>query len=568
MVWRFEAAVDRASARMLADALSLPRPIAEVLVARGYASVEEADRFLKPRLTELRPPEHLPDIAPAAARIWRAIDAKERVAVFGDYDVDGVTSTALMVQVLRHLGADVVPFLPHRLEEGYGLSSVALQRCLDDHGPTLIITVDCGTGSVAAVQEAQSRGVDVIITDHHQLGEQLPEAVAVVNPQRGADADLKRLAGVGVAFKLCHAILKQGREAKREEASLDLRPLLDLVALGTIADVVPLVGENRILSAHGLSRLRKTTSAGLNELMSVAGIKRDEVHAYHVGFQIGPRLNAAGRLGGAEAALNLLLSLEEQPARELAEFLNAANRERQDAEKEILNAALDDLQARFDPERDFGLVVAGEDWNPGVIGIVASRLVQHFSRPVIVIAKDEDGGRGSCRSIGEFDIVAGLRACAKHLSKFGGHAMAAGLELKPGQLEPFAEAFNRVAAAALGHRDLRPSLRIDGVVSLDEVDAAFFAAQESMRPFGMGNPTPVWAALGVRVVGPPRILKDKHLKLVVSSGAQQFAAMGWDMGGREVPDGPIDIAFQIKENRYGGRVSLDLILQDFRPAEK
>ncbi|MBW7909400.1 MAG: single-stranded-DNA-specific exonuclease RecJ [Kiritimatiellae bacterium] len=567
-LWRFEATENAAAAQELANVLGLPLPIARVLVARGHADLDSADLFLHPRLSRIGAPEELPDMTEAAKRIWDAVDARERVVVFGDYDVDGITSTALMVQVLRKLGADVVPFLPHRIEEGYGLSLEALRRCIEDHNPRLIVTVDCGTGSVAAVEEAAKRGVDVIITDHHQLGDALAPARAVVNPKRGENEDLKQLAGVGVAFKLCHGLVKYGRDQRRA-IDVDLKPFLEWVALGTIADVVPLVGENRILSAHGLQRLRETANVGLNALFEVAKLQKRAIGAYQVGFQIGPRLNAAGRLGGAEAALELLLCSEIGRARVLAETLDQANRERQDAETEIVAAALGELESRFDPARDFGLVVAGEGWSPGVIGIVASRLVQRFHRPVVVISMLENGvGRGSCRSIEGFDIVAGLKACSEHLSKFGGHAMAAGLELKEGHCDAFAEAFNRAAESVLGGQDLRPILRIDGRISLDEVDRAFFEAQERMRPFGMGNPGPIWAASGVRIVNEPRILKEKHLKLVVASGARQFDAMGWGMAERGIPRGPLDIAFRIKEDHFGGQSRLMLEMQDFRSAEK
>lgn len=566
-VWQFIAAQDDEPAELLARELSLPLPIARLLVARGFADLESADRFLNPRLSALGDPFDLPGLNLAADRVWRALDAGERIVVFGDYDVDGITSTALLVQVLRQLGADVQPFLPHRLDEGYGLGLDALNRCIETCHPALIITVDCGTGSVEAVLEAQKRGVDVMVTDHHQPGQHIAPALAVVNPKLGADERLHNLAGVGVAFKVCHGIAKQGRALGRTAAAgLDLKPYLDLVALGTIADIVPLVDENRILARHGLSQINQTLNVGLAALIEVVGI-HDRVDAYEVGFQLGPRLNAAGRLGDAQRALDLLLGRDASKSTELAVELDRSNRERQRIEAQTLKEALEDLGPRFDPDRDRGLVVGRPGWHPGVVGIVASRLLQRFYRPVAVIALSDEGGRGSCRSIEGFDMMAGLNACADDLAKFGGHTMAAGLELKPGRLDSFAAAFNQAAAALLKGRDLRPVQRIDAWIGLDEVDNDLISAMDRMRPFGLGNSTPVWAARSVRVVGVPRVVGQGHLKLLLATGGRQIEAMGWGMAGRLLPSGPMDVAFQVKRDRYRGQERLVLHLQDFRPAE-
>jgi single-stranded-DNA-specific exonuclease len=564
-VWQTVASDDRAAVALAQEA-RIPLAVARLLHARGYRDAEAADRFLNPRLSAIGDPFDLPGMEAAVARIWRAIDALERIAVFGDYDVDGITSAALLTQVLRALGADAVPFLPHRLEEGYGLSPEALERCLESCRPRLLVTVDCGTGSVAAVEEASRRGVDVIVTDHHEPGEQLAPACALVNPKLGADERLHALAGVGVTFKLCHALAKHGRAAGRPLAGLDLKPHLDLVALGTIADIVPLVGENRILARHGLVQMNQTQRPGLEALIDVAGIQ-DEIDAYEVGFRLGPRLNAAGRLGDAQRALELLMGDDATRVRELAEELDRSNRERQEIEARTLKEALTELEARFDPARDFGLVVGRAGWHPGVVGIVASRLLQRFHRPVAVVAVSDDGGRGSCRSIEGFDMVAGLRACADDLAKYGGHAMAAGLELKPGRLTAFAESFNEAASQLLAGRDLRPTQRIDAWLALDEVDDALADAMDRLRPFGVGNTTPVWAARAVRVVGPPRVVGQGHLKLLLAGGGRQVEAMGWGMAERPLPEGPLDVAFQLKRDRFRGQERLVLHLQDFRAAE-
>jgi single-stranded-DNA-specific exonuclease len=565
-VWQ-PVVADEAAARALADDSSQPLPVARLLWARGCRDAESVDHYLNPRLSALGDPFVLPGLRVAVERIWRAIDAGERIAVFGDYDVDGITSTALLVQVLRQLGAQATPFLPHRLEEGYGLGPEALHRCLETCTPSLIVTVDCGTGSVDAVREAAQRGVDVIVTDHHHPGEALAPAVALVNPKLGADEAIQMLAGVGVTFKLCHGLAKYGRELGRATAALDLRPHLDLVALGTIADIVPLVGENRILARHGLNQLNQTANPGLQALIEVAAIE-DRIDAYEVGFRLGPRLNAAGRLGDAQRALDVLLGGEGVDVVALAEELDRSNRERQEIEAGTVKEALEELEARFDPARDFGLVVGRMGWHPGVVGIVASRLLQRFHRPVAVVALTDEGGRGSCRSIEGFDMMAGLNACAEELAKFGGHTMAAGLELKPGRLDAFAARFNEAARQLLAGRDLRPVQRIDAWMGLDEVDDALADALDRMRPFGVGNATPVWGARGVRVVGAPRVVGKGHLKLLLAAGSRQIEAMGWGMGERALPEGPLDVAFQIKRDRFRGQERLVLHLQDLRPAER
>ena len=564
-VWRTVAA-DDTQAGELARLRDIPRPIARVLVARGLVQSDAADRFLNPRLSDLGDPFLLPDLNPAVDRIWQAIRQQEPVVVFGDYDVDGVTSTALLVQVLRQLGARVQPFLPHRVEEGYGLSVEALARCLDEYHPRLIVTVDCGTGSVAAVREASRQGVDVVVTDHHAPGPERAPAVAVVNPKLGAPEALQVLAGVGVTFKLCHGLLKRGREAGQAGVDqLDLRKHLDLVALGTIADIVPLTGENRILARHGLRQINQTESAGLRHLIAVAGIN-GPVDAYEVGFRLGPRLNAAGRLGDAQQALELLLGGTEDRLRELAVKLDATNRDRQAVEAAMVEEAMADVDAAFDPDTTFGMVAARPDWHPGVVGIVASRLVQRYHRPAVVLGLGDEGGRGSCRSIEGFDMVAALAECSGLLKKYGGHAMAAGLEIESDHVEAFRKLFNQVAAERLRGQDLRPLQRVDAWMDLAEADDRLWNGLEQLRPFGVGNTTPVWASSGVRVVGRPRLVGKGHLKLMVAAGGVQREAMGWGMGDREVPEGALDICYQLKRDSYLGQDKVVLILQDFRPA--
>ena len=429
---------DEILAGRLAGELGIPAPLVALLVARGFSDAEAVDHFLNPRLSDMSDPFLLPGMDKAVDRIWKAIDAGQQIVVFGDYDVDGITSAALMIQVLVRLGAKVRPFLPHRIDDGYGLAEETLQRCIDELRPRLVITVDCGTGAVGSVKLAGRAGVDVVVTDHHEPSGSLAPAIAVVNPKLGVDEDSKALAGVGVAFKVCHALIKRGRQNGRTTAeTVDLRPYLDLVGVGTIADVVPLKAENRILTRYGLDQLNQTKSVGLKALIEVAGI-RGRLDAYHVGFLLGPRLNAAGRLGDAQAALDLLLTDDPQRAREVAAQLDQSNHERRDIEKQIVEEATKELVSCFDPKKHFSLVLARKGWHPGVIGIVASRIGQSYRRPTIVIALDEtDEGRGSCRSIEEFNIVEHLAKCSDLLIRFGGHAMAAGLDVRVANIEAF-----------------------------------------------------------------------------------------------------------------------------------
>ena len=563
--WRV-ADCDPAAARALAAALGLSRATSALLCSRGLHEPEAVRRFLEPRLSDLGDPFLLPAMQPAVERISRALAGGESVVVFGDYDVDGITSTALLTRVLRALGGRVEPFLPLRLEEGYGLGLDALHRCLEQFHPALIITVDCGTGAVEAVREAAARGVDVVITDHHEPGPEIAPAVAVVNPKLGEPSALHQLAGVGVAFKLCHALLKKLRGAGGAAAGdLDLRRHLDLVALGTIADIVPLRDENRILARHGLQVLSGTDKVGLRALAEVAGL-RGPADAYDVGFRLGPRLNAAGRLGDALNALELLLSPDPARCADLAQLLDGANRDRQQIEGDILTEALSSVERAFDPDRDFGLVVAGAGWHPGVIGIVASRLVQRYGRPAVCLAVGDGSARGSCRSIEGFDMAAELQACHDLLRKHGGHAMAAGLEMEAGQVDAFRSRFNAAAARFAGGRRLLPVQKIDAWVDLEEADDRLLEELDRLRPFGCSHATPVWAVRSVQLVGKPQMVGKGHVKFRVAGGALIRECIAFGRGEAPWPNGPLDLAFQLRRDTFQGRSQLMLNVQDIRSA--
>jgi len=556
---------DTAAAQALADDAGLPPAVATILVSRGITDPERAGRFLKPRLSDMSDPFLLSGMSEAVERIVAALLADERIVVFGDYDADGITGTALVVSVLRAMGADPAWFLPDRMVDGYGLTVGALKRCMDLHDPALVVTVDCGTSSGDAVAAARERGVDVVVTDHHEAAGPAADAIAVVNPVLGANEEAAHLAGVGVAFKLCHALIKRALTELPDRArGIDLREWLHLVAIGTVADVVPIVGENRTLVRHGLARLnRGEGGAGMAALRKITGIKKT-VNCYHIGFVIGPRLNAPGRLGKPDASLELLLTNNARRAGELADLLESTNRERRRLEDAVRLEAEGELETRFDPRRDFGIVVGREGWHAGTIGIVASRLSSRYCRPAVVIAFDESGmGKGSCRSIDEIDLVAALEKCSKDLVSYGGHKMAAGLVISRDRLEPFAERFNAVCAEDLAGRDLRRVQSIDAWISLAEADRRLLAALDVLRPFGVGNPTPVLGTRKVTAVGPPRKVGRDHLKMLLARGGNQFDAIGFGMAGRQVPEGPMDVVFHLEEDTYKGRGALQLNLRDF-----
>ncbi len=563
--------IDEMAVRETADRTGLPVPLARALILRGHHAPDEIEAFLNPRLSELSDPYLLPDMQKAVSRIWKAIDAGETISIFGDYDVDGVTSTALLTRILSALGADAKPFIPDRLDEGYGLSIEALDRCLEEHGSTLVVTVDCGTNSVDSVDHARAREIDVIVTDHHEPGDQSATAFALINPKlgRGEKApSLEILSGAGVAFKLSHALLKAGRASGNTAAEhIDLRDYLDIVALGTVTDIVPLIDENRIIVHYGLNALNATKWEGLRALKAVAGM-RGEADTYHLGFQLGPRINAAGRIGQPMQALRLLVTDDADEARRIAKLLDETNTERRRIEKEMADAAFAEIDEYFDPEKHFGLVVAREGWHPGVVGIVASRVSRHYNRPAIVMGVDEGGNtRGSCRSINEFDVLEGLRACNQHLIKYGGHKMAAGVELTADSLDAFKAAFAAATSSDLKALDLSPLQHIDAEVSGKELDWNFFEQLKRLHPFGQDNPEPVWALYNIDVLGKPRVVGQKHVKLSVACNGQKFDAIAFDYSLDRLPDGRLDIAFTLKENRWNGNTSLQLQIKDIHAAK-
>jgi len=562
--WKI-AEVAPGSAEAIAAKNGLPVPVAKILVLRGLTGQQAIDRFLNPRLSELSDPFSISGMRAAVDRIVLALAAREPIVVYGDYDADGITATALMTRVLLSLGADVTPYLPSRMEFGYGLSVAGVEQCASRHKPRLIVTVDCGTNDHEAVSAAARLGIDVIVTDHHEAKKRVAEPVSLVNPNMGTDAGTRALAGVGVAFKVCHAVLKQERErGNAAAAKIDLKQYLDLVAIGTVADVVPLVGENRALVRSGIQSISKNSSVGLKALIDASGIGA-KIETYHLGYVIGPRFNAVGRLGKAEFALELVLTDDPQRAGELAGILEEANRDRIRVEKETMDRAMIDVGRLFDPGRDACIALGGDGWHIGVLGLVASRLCKMHSRPVLVVSFDSDGeGKGSGRSIPGFDLVKGLEECSDLLVGFGGHAAAAGLTIQRKNFEAFAVRFREVCRKKLEGVELRPVQRIDAVLDLREADKKFMEAMDCLKPFGEGNPEPVWCAAGLDIVGEPRSVKGDHLQLTLAAGGTQMSAIAFGMGKREIPAGKIDVAFTIGRNSYRGNERLQMQIKDFR----
>ena len=552
--WRI-LSCSQADASALAERLEIGETTARVLVRRGYGDPERAARFLA-----AGDPGHDPlalgAMDAACERIRDAIAKKERICVHGDYDADGICATALAVLVLRHLGADVGWHLPSRFDEGYGVSGDTLTR-LADEGCSLVLTVDCGITAVDEVAGAQALGLDVIVTDHHRPGDSLPDCPIVAT--RPSDYPFPELCGTGVVWKLGQALL--GRDSE------ELRRHLDLVAVATVSDVVPLLDENRFLAAQGLKALARTQKPGLRALMRSAGVDPATVDEGAIGFRLAPRINAAGRLSRPEAALELLLTDDERTAAELAGRLEELNRERQAVEDRILREAVEQVESWPEARRRRrGYVVADESWHEGVIGIVASRLVERFHRPVVLLAGTDREWKGSGRSLAAFDLHGALNACSEHLARYGGHRAAAGLSIDPGQIEAFAVAFAARADAELTESDLRPPTTVDAVVAGRELTLDLCAELGRLAPFGLGNPS-VTLLLASSVISEVATTADgKHLRFRVShrdrpAGSAIAFGLGRhaDRARRQVR---YDVVFRLEENHWNGTVAPQLVVRD------
>jgi len=535
--------------------------IANLLRRKGFGCVGDVTSYLQPRLRSLTDPFLLPNMTEAVTRILQAVDKRERIVLFGDYDVDGVTSLALLDEMLRAYGATPELFLPLRMEEGYGLSRESVERCIAQFQPQLLIAVDCGTSSVAEVAELNRRGTEVVILDHHEPKSALPDCVAIVNPKISENCTLHYLCSVGIVFKVCHALLRT-----RPVPGFDLKSQLDLVALGTVADIVPLDRENRALVRQGLYELARSRRPGIRKLIEVAGVHAP-LSAEDIGFRLGPRLNAAGRLDTAEKALQLLRTRDEQEASDLAALLEVQNRERQAVEKEILAAAEEQVMSTFDPLRDAAIIVGQRDWHPGVLGIVASRLARKYHRPTIVLGFDSSGlGKGSGRSIEGLSLVEALSRCDQWLAKYGGHEMAAGLTIREENMVPFADDFRRVTRELLSDEALEPRLHLDQELSFSELNGDLLQWHEVLQPFGSGNLQPTFFARGVEPEIAPQVVKDKHLVLRLRQRRYHARAIFFDGASMRLPDPPWDVAFRIHSDEYEGQKRLQVHIEALRAA--
>lgn len=536
--------------------------VARSIINRGIDNLEDAESFLNPELQYLNDPFLLKDMEKAVDRILHALDENEKICIYGDYDVDGVTSTSLCINILRQLEADVMYYIPVRADEGYGLNEEAVDY-ICSQGVNLIITVDCGIRSVDVVEKVKQLGMDIIITDHHECGEVLPDAIAVVNPHR-ADNEypFKELAGVGVAFKLMQAVTDSIGYGDL------IQEVLEIAAIGTIADVVPLLGENRILVKHGLARLADTKYIGLQALLEVSGLKDKAVSSYNIAFMIAPRINAAGRLADAARCVELLVTDDESLAREIAEELEQENKERQRVEAEILEKAITKLEEGYDFDKSRIIVLDGEGWHAGVIGIVASRIVDQYSQPTVLIATENGIGKGSARSMSGFNIYEAMRKCSELFEKFGGHEMAAGLTIKAENIPEFRKKINEIAEEMLQGKQLQPEIAVD--YKLEQADVNLDTARQLklMEPFGMCNQNPNFVYRNLQILDRRLVgANSKHLSMTLYDGSNSIKGIAFNMGNMYniLSNGKkVDIICSMDINLWNNNENVQLVIKDIK----
>jgi len=565
LVWQ-HLPCDEGQVSSLAAALNLHPTVARLLCLRGFDDPETAHRFLTPSLDHLHDPFKLTGMMAAVERLEQAIARRERIAIHGDYDVDGITSTVILRRALEMLGGDVVHFIPERLKDGYGLQPAAIERLHAD-GVSLIVSVDCGIRGLDAARRARELGVDLIITDHHEPDAELPDAVAVLNPKRhDCSYPDKYLAGVGVALKVVQALCSRAGRQRW------LPAFVKIAAIGTLADVVPLVGENRVIARFGLASLSTGPhTVGLRALLDCCGLTGKTIDSYQVAFMLAPRVNAAGRMSTPDIATRLLLATDhglEEEARGLAQQLNDENLKRQQEEADLVAQARKAIETDPAVGAHNVLVVGGAGWHRGVIGIAASKLVDTYHKPAIVLSIDGDIAHGSCRSIPDFDMLGALERCADLFVRFGGHRQAAGLTMEAARVPEFRERINGWADEVLHPDQLRPRLRIDAPLSLNGITHDLVRGLDLLGPFGMGNPRPVFHAAPVEIVDGPRTLKDRHLKMTFSQEGRRFRAIAWRAAERaeflEKHRAGVNLAFSLDRNEYQGETYLELSVCDIR----
>jgi single-stranded-DNA-specific exonuclease len=565
LLWEHLPCDDDQAAR-LAAALNLHPTVARLLCLRGLSDPDTAACFLQPSLDHLHDPFKLADMGDAVARLELAIARRERIAIHGDYDVDGITSTVILRRALEMLGGDVVHFIPERLRDGYGLQPAAIERLQAD-GVSLIVSVDCGIRGIEAAQRARLLGVDLIITDHHEPDGQLPAALAVINPKRHDCAyPDKSLAGVGVALKVVQALCTRAGKTKW------LPAFVKIASIGTLADVVPLVGENRVIARLGLASLtRGPHTVGLRALLECSGLAGKTIDSYQVAFMLAPRVNAAGRMSTPDIATRLLLATGdamESEARALAQQLNDENVRRQQEEAELVARARKAIETDPAVGAHNVLVVGGELWHRGVIGIAASKLVDAYHKPAIVLSVDGEIAHGSCRSIPDFDMLGALERCADLFVRFGGHKQAAGLTMEAARVPEFRQRINTWADSVLHPDQLRPRLRIDAPLALAGITHDLVRGLDSLGPFGMGNPRPIFHASPVEIVDGPRTINERHLKMTFRQDGRRFRAIAWRAADRapflEQHRAGLNLAFSLDRNEYQGETYLELSVCDIR----
>ncbi|MBE7022670.1 MAG: single-stranded-DNA-specific exonuclease RecJ [Ruminococcaceae bacterium] len=538
----------------------LPPVVTTILLKRGLASFED---YVFPAIEKLHDPYAMRGMKQAVDRIITALSSGEKITVYGDYDVDGITSTASLVRFLRAHGGDADYYIPDRMEEGYGVNANAIHR-IAEAGTSLIITVDCGITAVEETAYAKTLGVDMIITDHHECRDEIPAAVAVLNPKQTHCAyPFKRLAGVGVVFKLLQALTTEMKFHQKEL----LDSCIDIIALGTVADVMPLMGENRIIVRHGLEQMRYTANRGLRALIKQVGIDPTHITTGTVGFTLAPRINAVGRVGDPRCAVELLLAEDEQTALQYAQLLDDVNRERQTTEQKIYEEALSILAENDSYSQDAVIVLAHPEWHHGIIGIVASRLTEKLNKPTILISLSQGEGKGSGRSIKGFNLFAALAACEEDLTRFGGHELAAGLTVPAQKLENFRRHINEYAAERLSADDFIPELTIDAELPIAYMNLHTVDKLSVMAPYGMGNPAPVFLCRNLKIVALRPMSEGKHLRLALTDGTYQMDAVGFSMGELlhtlSIGDN-VDIVFHLDGNVYRGERRAQVLLKDLR----
>jgi single-stranded-DNA-specific exonuclease len=548
----------------IAKELAVPPIMARILLNRQIDSFEKARDFFRPDLENLHDPYLLNGMDKAVDRLHHALHTGEKILIYGDYDVDGVSAAALVYLVLsKMVGPKVSYYIPDRMMEGYGLSTNSIQD-VAKNGISLIVTVDCGVTAVEEISLAKELGMDTIVCDHHQPSENMPPAVAVIDPKLpNSEYPFQELAGVGVAFKLLQALYR-----KLDIPDTELDEFLDLVAIGSCADIVPLVDENRILVRHGLDKINSNPRYGVRALLESSGLGNREITAGLIVFILAPRINAVGRLGDARRAVQLFTSQTLQQARMFARELEKENRLRRDIDEITYKEALDIVNTQLDVENDKAFVIHKQGWHPGVIGIVASRIVEKYYRPTIMITVVDGIGKGSARSISNFNIYQAIKDCSHLLSGFGGHKYAAGLTIEESKIPEFRECFKEAAAKQVQPEDLVPHLRIDGEISLNEFTPRFIRLLKLLGPFGPMNMRPVFMSKNLKVVGTPCIVGQNHLKLKVEQEGIVFDVIGFNMGDHldrlEANDGIVDCAYVVEENQWNGRTQIQLRLKDIR----